>query len=228
MAGLRPSFSLYLITDRKLAARHGGLAATVEAALRAASTVAAPGSVAVQLREKDLEARELYEQGRVMRELCSRYHAPLLINDRIDVALAVQADGVHLRTDSIDVRDARELLGSSRLIGVSTHHSDEVTRAAEAGADFVVFGPVYPPLSKPTSGAAGGAQNLSAACRTASGIRVYALGGITPARIGELAGAGAFSERAHPSGVAVIGSVFAADNPAAATCDLLEALARIT
>ncbi len=228
MALLHPSFNLYLITDRKLAARHGGLAAAVEAALSAASTAAAPGAVAVQLREKDLEARELYEQGCVMRELCSRYHAPLLINDRVDVALAINADGMHLRTDSIYVRDARELLGPSRLIGVSTHTADEVADAAREGADFVVFGPVYPPLSKPASGVAGGAQALSAACHAASGMPVFALGGITPARIGDLAGAGALFERARPSGVAVIGSVFAADNPAAATCDLLEALARLT
>jgi thiamine-phosphate pyrophosphorylase len=203
------------------------LAAAIEAALYAAATAAVPGTVAVQLREKNLEGRELYEQGRAMRELCSRYRAPLLVNDRIDLAMAIGADGVHLPSDSFEVRDARRLLGESGLIGVSTHTIEEVSRAARVGADFVVFGPVYPPLSKPLAGVAGGVQCLRAACHAASGLPVYALGGITPERILEFAGEGALEVRAHPSGVAVIGAVLGADNPVLATRHLIEAVSKL-
>ncbi|HLW70797.1 MAG TPA: thiamine phosphate synthase [Candidatus Binataceae bacterium] len=216
-------FQLYLITDRKLAARHGGLRAIVEAALRAASTIASPGAVAVQLREKDLDAHELYELARALRELCSRYGAPLLVNDRLDVVMAAEADGVHLPANSFAVADARRLLGPSRLIGVSTHHAGEVVAAAHAGADFTVFGPVYSPLSKPAAGAGRGVAALFAAAHAGAPMPVYALGGITTERIDRWAGVAApGSDR--PRGAAVIGAVFGAEDPATATIALLRAL----
>src|SRR5713226_935751 len=121
----------------------------VEAALSAAATIAGPGAVAIQLREKDLEARELYELARALRERCSRYGAPLIVNDRLDVAIAAQADGAHLPANSFAVADARRLVGSAAPIGVSTHQVSEAAAAKAAAADFAVFGPVYAPLSKP-------------------------------------------------------------------------------
>ena len=219
----RASFRLYLITDRKLALRHGGLPAAVAAALSGAA--AEPGAVAVQLREKDLGGRELHELARAVRERCARYGAPLIVNDRLDVALAVEADGVHLPGDSFAVGDARRLMGRSRLVGVSTHQPAEVAAAARAGADFAVFGPVYAPLSKAAAGAERGAEGLGAALRAGGGMPVYALGGITADRVRELAGAAALGERSRPGGVAVIGAVFGADDPGAATRELLRALA---
>jgi len=218
----RPDFRLYLITDRKLAARHGGLPAVVEAALSAASTTAGPGAVAVQLREKDLDARELYELARALRERCSRWGAALLVNDRLDIAIAAGADGAHLPANSFAVADARRLMGPAALMGVSTHLVGEVVEAKAEGADFAVFGPVYEPLSKPAYGAAGGAPKLGAACRAASGLPLYALGGITAERIRELRQS--LGGRDRPTGVAVIGAVFGADDPARATRELLKAL----
>jgi thiamine-phosphate pyrophosphorylase len=217
----RPDFRLYMVTDRKLAARHGGLLAVVEAALSAASP-AAPGAVAVQLREKDLEARELYELARALRERCSRYGAPLLVNDRLDVAIAAGADGAHLPANSFAVADARRLMGPAALLGVSTHQVSEVAEAKAAGADFAVFGPVYEPLSKPGYGATSGAEKLGAACRTAPELPLYALGGITAERVRELGQSLRGSD--HPAGVAVIGAVLGADDPARAMCDLMHAL----
>jgi len=208
-------FRLYLITDRKLAGARG-LLATCEAALRASAVAAPRGSVAIQLREKDLEARELFELAGEMRALCDRFGAPLLINDRVDVAIAAHADGVHLASDSIGVTKARELLGTSRLIGVSTHSPTEVKAASDAGADFVVFGPVFAPLSKGGYGPPCGRDGLAAACDAAS-IPVFALGGIAPDRVATLDGSGAV-------GVAVIGSVIGADDPARAIESLLHAL----
>lgn len=208
-------FSLYLITDRKLAGSRG-LLATCEAALRAAADASSTGAIAVQLREKDLEGRALFELACDMRRLCDRYRAPLLINDRIDVAMAAGADGVHLASNSVPVAEARKLLGDSRLIGVSTHAPDEVRSAVDAGADFVVFGPVFAPLSKGSYSPPCGREGLVAACRPAS-LPVFALGGITPDRVAEIAGSGA-------AGVAVIGSVIGAENPELAAKSLLDAL----
>lgn len=207
-----PAFSLYLITDRKLA--RGSIAAACEEALTAARMYRR--FVAVQLREKDLTGRELLGLARELRKICTAHGAPLLINDRIDVALACGADGVHLPADSFSVRDARELLGPSKLIGCSTHTIAEVEAANRAGSNFVVFGPVYEPISKSAYGPMAGVEALRAVCE-ASDIPVYALGGITPDRIAELSDC-------EIAGVAVIGSVFGADSPADATRALLQAL----
>jgi thiamine-phosphate pyrophosphorylase len=220
-------FKLYLITDRKLAESRGGLLAVVEAALSAASTTAAGSrGVAVQLREKDLPARDLYELARALLVVCARYRAPLLVNDRVDVAIAAGADGVHLAGSSYAVTDARTLLGPARLIGISTHAPAEIAAAAHEGADFAVYGPVFAPLSKPGYGSARGAESLGVACRAAGEMPVLALGGITAERVAELGGATALDERSRAAGAAVIGAVMGADNPGAATRALLAALAR--
>lgn len=208
----RAGFSLYLITDRKLA--KNGVVATCEEVLAAAGTQAS--RVAIQLREKDLPGRELLALARELRKVCTAHHAKLLVNDRIDVALACDADGVHLPADSFTVRDARELLGKSKLIGCSTHSIAEVEAANRAGANFVVFGPVFDPISKSAYGPAAGVDALREACEV-SDIPVYALGGITPARIEELGDC-------EIAGIAAIGSVFGASSPVDATRALLQAI----
>ena len=205
-------FSLYLITDRKLC--NGGLVEACEAALTGAGNDA--HRIAIQLREKDLTGRELLALARELRKVSAAYGAKLLINDRIDVAIACGADGVHLPADSFSVRDARELLGKSKLIGCSTHSIAEVEAAGRAGADFVVFGPVFDPISKSAYGPATGAQALREACEV-SDLPVYALGGITPERVAEL-------DECEIAGVAAIGGIFAAASIADATRRFLQAL----
>ena len=138
---------------------------------------------ALQLREKDLGGRDLYQLATALRSICTRHGAYLIVNDRIDVAFAAAADGVHLPADSIAIADARRLVGPSHLVGVSTHSPAEAADAATAGADFAVFGPVWAPLSKPGYGPARGAEFLGAACRAAAGMPLYALGGITAERV---------------------------------------------
>lgn len=208
------NFKLYLITDRKLAAGPG-LAATIETALQAAAEVAPQPPIAVQLREKDLDGRPLMQLAAELLQICRRYRVPMLINGRVDVALASGADGVHLPADGICPQDARKLLGPSKLIGVSTHTAAEITRAEALGADFAVFGPVFAPISKGTYAAPCGPEGLTSACAAAS-IPVFALGGITAARTVELADTGA-------AGVAVIGAIIGARDPARAVRELLEA-----
>jgi thiamine-phosphate pyrophosphorylase len=205
-------FSLYLITDRAIA--KGGLAAACEEALAAARLYRK--IIAVQLREKDLTGRELLKLAHELRRICTSHGAMLLINDRIDVALACDADGVHLPADSFAVADARRLLGPAKLIGVSTHSVDEVKAAGAEGADFVVFGPVYRPISKDAYGPAAGIDGLRAACE-ASTVPVYALGGINARRVRELRGT-------DVAGIAVVGSIFGADSPGNAMHVLLQAM----
>jgi thiamine-phosphate pyrophosphorylase len=212
----RVGFWLYLVTDRRVI-KGGDLISACEAAL----SVAPPGSVALQLREKDLPARELYQLALGLREICARAGAPLIVSDRVDVAIAADADGVHLPFDSIGVSMARKLLGPERLIGVSSHSPPDVAGAAREGADFAVFGPIFDPLSKPAAGPAWGASGLAAACG-AGEIPVFALGGITPERAHELFASS--DPIARPAGVASIGAIFAADSPALATAAMLSAL----
>jgi len=213
--GSRPpvAFKLYLITDRRVV-RNGDLVSACEYSLAAAP----PGTVALQLREKDLPARELHQLALRLREICTRHGALLIVNDRVDVAVAAGADGVHLPFDSIGVSMARKLLPENCVIGVSTHSPPDVASATREGADFAVFGPVFDPISKPATGPAWGPEGLDAECR-AGAIPVFALGGITPERAREL-----LANSDPPAGVAMIGAIFGAESPAAATVAMLSAL----
>lgn len=201
-------FNLYLISDRRQAAG-GDLIRAVHSALKG-------GVRAVQLREKDLTARELLPLARELRQLTREYGACLLINDRIDVALAVEADGVHLGGGSLPVAETRALLGPQRLIGVSTHHPAEIVTAAESGADFVTFGPVYFTASKAAYGAPLGLAALRGACANAP-LPVFALGGVTADRLPELLASGC--RRA-----ACIGAILAASSPETAARTFLKQL----
>ena len=201
-------FRLYLVTDRT---RTGGrpLPEVVEAAVRG-------GVDAVQLREKDLPAGALFELARELRRRCTRHGVRLLINDRIDVALAVGADGVHLPVDSFAAGDARALVGPGRLIGVSTHSLEQAQRASAAGADFVVFGPVFATPSKRPFGPPLGLEALAQAAGAVS-VPVFAIGGVTVARADAVCRHGAH-------GIAAIAAVLEATDPTAAARALRRAL----
>jgi len=194
-------FNLYLITDRKSLPPGRNLKTVVRLALEG-------GLPAVQLREKDLPAAQLLPLALELRELTRAFGAKLLVNDRIDVALAAEADGVHLGGHSLPPDRARKILGPGKLIGVSTHDSDEILAAAEAGADFVTFGPVFATPSKAAYGPPLGLDRLAEACRTAP-LPVFALGGVTPDRLADLRSAGC-------TRLACIGAILLAGDPGAA------------
>ena len=200
----RVNFRILLVTDRHQA-RERSLPAVVEEAV-------AGGIAAVHLRERDLSTSDLAILARDIQTCTRRHAARLIINDRIDVALALNLDGVHLRADSLPVTTARRLLGPHRLIGVSTHSLADVRRANEDGADYVVFGPVYHTPSKRAFGPPLGLDALAAACE-ASRIPVLAIGGITRERIEEVRRRGA-------AGVAVIGAILTRADVAAAAREL--------
>ena len=201
-------FDLYLVTDRNTT---GGRELTwvLEQALEG-------GVRAVQLREKDLGGRELLELAGEVKELCDRYGAELFVNDRVDVALAADAAGVHLAANSIPVETARDLLGPNRKIGVSTHSVDEARTASEAGADFVLFGPVYPTTSKLPFGDPQGPATLKAVTNSAT-VPVFAIGGIKQQHIPEI--------KAHGTArIALISAISEAPNPCYAARQMLAAL----
>lgn len=140
---------------------------------------------AVQIREKDLDDRSLWETARSARAALPPT-TRLLVNGRADIALAAGADGVHLPSDGVPADAVRRRFGPGLLLGVSAHSVEEVERARDAGADYAVFGPVW---DTPGKGPALSAGELARAA--ASGLPVYALGGVTIERFGEVAAAGA-------------------------------------
>lgn len=200
------AWQVYLVTDRAQTAGRP-LPDVIAAALRG-------GVGAVQLRERDLQTRELLALAGEVRALTRAAGAALLISDRIDVALACDADGVHLPGHSFSVAEARALLGPERLIGVSTHSPAEL--AAAAGADFAVFGPLHDTPSKRAFGPPLGIDALRAA-RAATPLPLFAIGGIDALRAVD-------ARRAGADGVAVIRAVLAAADPAAAAAALRAAL----
>jgi thiamine-phosphate pyrophosphorylase len=199
---------LTLVTDRTQVAGRD-LVAVVGECLAA-------GLPAVQLREKDLGAIELAGMGRALRVLTAERGALLIVNDRVDVALAVGADAVQRTSTSLPIADILAISDKRLRVGASVHSVTEAVAAAGAGADWLVFGPIYDTPSKRSYGPPQGLGALAATARAVS-IPVVAIGGITPERIPELRRAGA-------RGVAVISGILAADSPAAATRRFLAAL----
>jgi thiamine-phosphate pyrophosphorylase len=205
-----PNFVLYLITDRK-ATRGRDLCSVVEQALDG-------GVKAVQLREKDLDGKELFALADKLSLLCQRYQAQLFVNDRVDVALAVDATGVQLGNSSLSIETARRLLGPTRLIGYSTHSAAEAKEAECNGADFVLFGPVYFTPSKAQFGAPQGGPLLRQAV-AATTLPVFAIGGINSDNLPATMATGC-------RGIALISAIISAEDPAAVASAMLKSLAK--
>jgi thiamine-phosphate pyrophosphorylase len=201
-------FSLYLITDRKQTAGRE-LPAVVAEALKG-------GVRAVQLREKDLPDNDLLELACSLRALTRSFSARLLINGNVDIALASEADGVHVGAASRPVAEVRRLLGADRLVGYSAHSLDEALRAESDGADFVTFGPVYHTPSKAAYGAPVGLSRLKEAAHRLK-IPVFALGGVKISTVCEVRAAGA-------AGIALISAISEAMDPKSEAENILRAM----
>jgi len=206
----RVDFPLYFVTDRH---QTGG-----RPLIPLIGQAVTGGVRAVQVRERDLATRDLLA---LSQELCVSVRTRgvrVMINDRLDLVLALGADGVHLRADSLPVAAARRLLGADRLIGVSAHSADDVARAESDGADFAVLGPVYETPSKREYGPPIGLRALEEAGRRCQ-IPVFAIGGMTVARVEDVRKAGAY-------GVAVVSAMLSAESVESAARQFLDALAR--
>ena len=163
------------------------------------------GADLIQFREKDAATREMIALARPAREVCRRMRIPFLVNDRVDVALAVDADGVHLGTDDLPIALARRLLGPHRVIGASAGSIDEAIAGWKAGADYLGCGPLFATATKSDAGPPAGTALLAEVVRAVP-IPVVGIAGIGPSNLEEVLSAGAH-------GAAVISSVCAAADP---------------
>ena len=202
---IRESMRLYAITDDSWL--HGrSITACVADALLG-------GATCVQLREKDGCTPAVRDVAGTMRELCRQARVPFIVNDYVELACEIDADGVHVGQGDMACESARKLLGPDKILGVSVGTCEEAIAAQLAGADYLGAGAVFPTPTKPESAALGLAA-LKAICSSVS-IPVVAIGGIGLATIPKLAGTGV-------SGVAVVSAIFAQDDIIGATKELYE------
>ncbi|MGD9613206.1 MAG: thiamine phosphate synthase [Kiritimatiellia bacterium] len=202
-------YSLYLVTDRSLARGR-----TTGEIVRAAM---AGGVTCVQVREKDCGPREFIEEARAVRAALRGTGVPLIVNDRVDVALAVGADGVHLGQRDMAIADARRLGPPGWIIGVSAECVEDAVRAEAEGADYIGVSPVFATPTKADHAAPLGLEGLRAV-RAATKLPLVAIGGIQAGNAREVIRAGA-------DGLAVVSAIVAADDPRAAADELRRAIA---
>ncbi|MDE0482556.1 MAG: thiamine phosphate synthase [Candidatus Poribacteria bacterium] len=184
-------FQLYVITNRHLCAP--------KSLLTVVSEILDVGVKAIQLREKDLDDVALFKLAKPISDLCQTHNAYLFINTNTKVAIDIGAAGIHLPDSGVSVDYVKAQSESNFLIGCSIHGVDAAKKREVEGADFVTYSPIYPTESKPGYGLAIGVKNLEELIKQVN-LPVFALGGITPARIGECLRAGA-------SGIAVMSGV---------------------
>ncbi|MGO8694341.1 MAG: thiamine phosphate synthase [Rectinemataceae bacterium] len=193
-------YSLYLVTDSSLSRGRSSLE-VVDAAIRGGVTM-------VQYREKGATTRAMIEEARVLLELCRSRGVPFIVNDRADVALAVDADGLHVGQDDMPASLARRIIGNGRILGVSAGNIEEALRAAEDGADYIGASPVFSTPTKPDALRPMGPEGLRALSRAVA-LPVVAIGGINAGSAAAVLGAGA-------AGLAVVSAIVSAENVEAA------------
>ena len=196
---------VYAVTDRAWVGKMS-LYQQVEAALQ-------NGATCIQLREKELDDADFLAEAQEMAALCRRYHVPFIINDKVDIAIACHADGVHVGQEDMAASDVRKRVGDQMMIGVSAHTVEEALEAVRNGADYLGLGAVFSTSTKTDAGAMS-FDTLKAICDAVE-IPTVAIGGISPANIMQLAGSGV-------DGVAVVSAIFGAPDPGQATAQLVE------
>ena len=202
----KKSLRLYAVTDRSWL--HGEtLYEQVEKALKGGVTL-------VQLREKDLAQEEFQKEARQIQELCKKHQVPFLINDNVELAVGIEADGVHVGQHDMEAGQVRQKIGPDKILGVSAQTVEQALKAQAAGADYLGVGAVFPTGSKADVQELP-YETLKEICAAVS-IPVVAIGGITRENVKELAGSGI-------CGVAVISAIYAADHIEKAARDLKEA-----
>ncbi|MEJ2228682.1 MAG: thiamine phosphate synthase [Alphaproteobacteria bacterium] len=203
-------YRLCVVTDRGLA-RGRSLLDVTAAALKGGATM-------VQLREKNATTRAFLEEARALKALLAPLGVPLIINDRVDIALAVDADGVHVGQTDMPVEAVRALVGAEKILGLSITSEAEITRADALAADYLGVGPAYAQTTKADASTPLGVDGFAALCRKAP-QPVMAIGGIDATNAAPLAQAGA-------DGVAVVSAIMAANDCEAAAREIIRALDR--
>ncbi len=201
---------------RSLALR--GLYAVLDRDDEALATALAAHACVLQVRlkpgDRAIDAAELVRVARMARRVCDAANIPLVVNDRIDVALVVGADAVHLGQTDLSLAAARELVGSRLAIGISTHDLEQVRAACAGGADYLGFGPVFATSTKMNPDAVQGIEGLRAAVTTST-VPIVAIGGITLDRVGEVA-------TTRAAAACAISAINAAPDPARAAATFVQ------
>lgn len=202
---IRKGMLLYAVTDQSWLKEGQTL-------LSVCKDVLSSGATFLQIREKDLDANSFEVEAAKLKELCARYKVPYVVNDSVEIALAIDADGVHVGQSDIKGRDIRRMIGSDKILGISAGTTQEAIAAENAGADYIGVGAVFGTSTKKN------ARNLTVEklkeISSAVSIPVVAIGGINGNNLMELSGSGV-------DGVAVVSAIFAAEDPGKATAELL-------
>ena len=201
---------LHVLTDTTLQSRYSHI--------ELAEMCIAGGADTIQYREKWSATREMINIASEMKRICKRAGVALIVNDRIDVALASNADGVHLGQDDFPIPLARKLMGKERIIGGSSSHEGEVQECLTQGTDYVGFGPVFPTTSKDDAGPVSGMRELRDVVQMAD-VPIIAIGGVGPENVEKVMKTGAY-------GIAVISAVCCQADPEEATRILWEQIQR--
>ena len=190
--------SLYVITDERFL-NPSNISHAVERAILGGATI-------VQYRAKKKNSREMYREAKIVREVTKRYGIPFIVNDRLDIALAVKADGVHVGQNDLPASVIRSIVGREFIIGLSTHNLHQVEEAnREKAADYLGFGPVFPTTTKENPDPVTGTGELCKAV-SASSIPIVAIGGINENNIRKV-------KKCSPHGIAVVRAVFEKGDP---------------
>jgi thiamine-phosphate pyrophosphorylase len=203
-------YSLYLVTDSALSRGRSQLE-IVAAAIRGGVTV-------VQYREKTVGLRVLIEQALALQTLCRQAAVPFIVNDRVDVALAVDADGVHVGQDDMPASLARQLIGPDRIVGVSVENIAQARQAQADGADYVGASPIFATPTKPDAPRPMGLEGLREVARVCS-LPIVAIGGMNKTNAAEALRAGA-------AGIAVVSAIVQADDVERASRELKAVIER--
>lgn len=200
-------YSLYLVTDRELMSTE-----TLEEAVEQAIS---GGCTLVQLREKNCSTRDFLKTAFKIKEICGKHNVPLIINDRVDIALAVDCDGVHVGQNDMPARVARRLLGDDKIIGVSASNLEKAIEAQNDGADYIGVGALFSTSTKANTNPV--TTSLLGEIKRSVEIPVVAIGGIKKENVTKLSGTGI-------DGVAVVSAIIAQPDIEKATEELKETL----
>lgn len=202
---IRRSMLLYAVTDRAWLKENESLFSVCKKVLE-------NGATFLQIREKDLDEASFEQEASELKQLCAVYHIPFVVNDSVEIALEIDADGVHVGQSDIKGRDIRSMIGKDKILGISAGTVEEAVAAEMAGADYIGVGAVFSTSTKKN------ARNLTIEklkeIKDAVSIPVVAIGGIGASNMMELKDSGV-------DGVAVVSAIFAAEDPGKATAQLL-------
>lgn len=177
------------------------------------------GADVIQLREKNWSGRQLYETGLLLRQLTREHGVRLIVNDRVDVAYAIQADGVHLGQTDVPIHVARVILGSRGIVGISAHTVEEAIEAEKAGADYIGVGPFRDTITKQDTEPVIGIEGIRS-IRDKVSLPIIAIGGIQAEDVDDIITAGA-------NGVAVVRAILAAENVTSTAKDIVDRVQRV-